>query len=107
VVSIQFRPNAGKVSDDDLVHLKAFPTLRCVELPNKSQITDAGLAHLAGLDQLEELNLNGTKVSAAGVLRFVKGRTKLQRLELMKVPLRDDDLAHLKELTGLHGRLGG
>jgi len=101
VVSIQFRPNYGKVSDDDLVHLKAFPSLRCVELPNKSEITDAGLAHLTALDKLEELNLNGTKVTAEGVVRFVKGRTRLQRLELMKVPLRDDDLAKLKDLTGL------
>jgi hypothetical protein len=37
VVSVQFRPNYAKVSDDDLVHLKAFPSLRCVELPNKSE----------------------------------------------------------------------
>ena len=37
VVSVQFRPNYAKVSDDDLVHLKAFPSLWCVELPNKSE----------------------------------------------------------------------
>ena len=101
VVSIQFRPNAGAVTDDHLVHLKALPCLRCVELPNKSKVTDAGLTHLAALDQLEQLNLNGTKVSAAGVVSFVKGRTRLRRLELMGVPLRDDDLAALKELTDL------
>ena len=58
------------MTDDDLVHLKAFPHLRCVELPNKSRITDAGLAHLAALDELEELDLNGTGVSADGVVRF-------------------------------------
>src|SRR6478672_8821722 len=79
VVAVHFRPNYGKVTDDDLVHLKAFPNVRSVELPNKQFVTDAGLAHLAGLDQLEELCLNGTKVSAEGVVRFVKGRTKLQR----------------------------
>jgi Leucine-rich repeat (LRR) protein len=101
VVSIQFRPNAGNVTDDHLVHLKAFPALRCVELPNKSKVTDAGLTHLAALDQLDELNLNGTKVSAAGVVSFVKGRKRLRRLELTDVPLRDDDLAALKELTEL------
>ena len=101
VVSIQFRPNAGAVTDDDLVHLKAFPSLQCVELPNKSKVTDAGLTHLAALDQLEQLNLNGTKVSAAGVVRFVKGRTRLRHLEITGIPLRDDDLAALKELTEL------
>jgi hypothetical protein len=101
VVSIQFRPNAGTVTDDHLVHLKAFPGLRCMELPNKSKVTDAGLMHLAALDQLDELNLNGTKVSAEGIVSFVKGRTRLRRLELMDIPLRDDDLAALKELTDL------
>jgi hypothetical protein len=101
VASIQFRPNAGTVTDDDLVHLKPFPGLRCVELPNKSKVTDAGLKHLAGLDQLDELNLNGTKVSAAAVVSFVKGRARLRRLELAGVPLRDDDLPALKELTDL------
>jgi hypothetical protein len=101
VVSIKFRPNAGAVSDSELVHLRAFPGLRCVEFPNKSKVTDAGLAHLVALDQLDELNLNGTKVSASGVLGFVKGRTQLRRLELMGVPLRDDDLASLTELTDL------
>jgi hypothetical protein len=101
VVSIQFRPNAGTVTHDHLGRLKAFPGLRCVELPNKSKVTDAGLTHLAALDQLDELNLNGTKVSATGVVSFVKGRTRLRRLELAGVPLRDDDLAALKELTDL------
>jgi hypothetical protein len=101
VVSLRFRPNFGAVADADLVHLKAFPGLRCVELPNKTKVTDAGLAHLAALDRLDELNLNGTRVSAAGVRAFVKGRTRLWRLELMGVPLGDDDLASLTELTGL------
>jgi len=96
VVAVQFRPNAGKVTDDDLVHLRAFPNLRSVDLTNKQLITDAGLAHLAGLTQLEELCLNGTKVTAAAVVRFVKDRTKLQRLELRRVRLQDDDLADLK-----------
>ena len=72
-----------------------------MELPNKSLITDLGLSHLGGLARLEELNLNGTKVSAAGVVEFVKGRTNLQRLELTSVPLHDDDLAALKDLTAL------
>ena len=101
VIAVRFRPNAGRVTDDDLVHLKAFPNLRSVELPNKSLITDLGLSHLGGLARLEELNLNGTKVSAAAVVEFVKGRTNLQRLELTGVPLQDDHLAALKDLTAL------
>jgi endonuclease YncB( thermonuclease family) len=100
VVGIAFRANLGKVADDDLVHLKAFPDLRTVDLPSKP-ITDAGLEHLAALTQLEELNLAWSKVTAAGVVRFVKERTKLRRLGLSGVPLRDEDLASLKGLTDL------
>jgi hypothetical protein len=101
VVAIQFRPNAGKVTDDDLVHVRAFPNVRSVDLSNKQWVTDAGLAHLAGLTRLEELCLNGTKVTAAGVVHFVKGRATLRRLELRRVPLRDDDLLDLNGLTEL------
>ena len=53
------------------------------------------------LERFEAFNLNGAKVTAAGIVRFVENRTKLQRLELTDVPLRDDDLASLKHLTDL------
>jgi hypothetical protein len=101
VVAVHFLPNFGKVTDDHLAHLKAFPHLRSVEVANKPFVTDAGLAHLAALDQLEGLVLNGTGVTAEAVVRFLKGRTKLHRLHLARVPLRDDDLTALKELTEL------
>jgi hypothetical protein len=72
-----------------------------VELPNEASVTDAGLAHLVALERFEAFNLHGTKVNAAGIVRFVKGRTRLQRLELTDVPLRNDDLANLQQLTDL------
>jgi endonuclease YncB( thermonuclease family) len=100
VVAIAFRANLGKVTDNDLVHLKAFPDLRTVELPSKP-ITDAGLEQLAALPRLEELDLAWSKVTAGGTARLVKGLTKLQRLGLSGVPLRDEDLAGLKGLTDL------
>jgi hypothetical protein len=101
VVAVQFRPNYGKVTDNDLAHLKALPCLRLVDVTNKQWVTDAGLAHLESLTELEDLRLNGAKVTPAAVVRFVKGRTKLKRLELRRVPLGDDDLAELKALTNL------
>src|SRR5262245_40696861 len=55
VVAVHFAPNFGKVTDDQLSHLRAFPQLRSVQIPNKPFVTDAGLAHLAELDQLEEV----------------------------------------------------
>src|SRR5262245_65519810 len=101
VVAVHFPPNFGKVTDDHLAHLKAFPHLRSVAIPNKPFVTDAGLANLAELDQLEEVVLNGTSVTAEAVLRFLKGRTRMRLLSLMKVLLRDDALAALKHLTEL------
>ena len=63
-------------SDAWLVPLKELPGLQALSLQLGSKITNAGLAHLAGLTSLEELNLTGTAVTGAG-------------------------LAHLKKLTGL------
>ena len=40
--------------------------LRYLDLTN-TQVTDAGLVHLAGLTKLEELVLDGTQVTDAGV----------------------------------------
>jgi hypothetical protein len=101
VEGIQFRANIGKVSDDDLRHLKQFPHLRSLDIPSKPLVTDAGLEHLAELTQLKELSLNWTKVTPAGAVRFVKDRTRLQRLELAGVKLDDEDLVELKGLTNL------
>src|SRR5262245_6318353 len=101
VVAVHFLPNFGKVTDDHLAHLKAFPHVRSVEVANKPFVTDAGLAHLAELGQLEELVLNGTGVTAEAVVRFLKGRTRLHRLHLTGVPLQDNDLTALQELTEL------
>ena len=75
--------------------------MRTVELPNELSVTDAGPAHLVARERFEALNLNGTKATAAGIVRFEKGRTKWQRLELTDVPLRNDDLAILQRLTDL------
>src|SRR5262245_9422509 len=71
VVAVHFPPNFGKVTDEHLAHLKAFPHLRSVAIPNKPFVTDAGLANLAELNQLEEVVLNGTSVTAEAVLRFL------------------------------------
>jgi hypothetical protein len=55
--------------------------------------------HPVALERCEAFNLNGAKVAATGIVRFVEGRTKLQPLELTDVPLRNDDLANLQQLT--------
>ena len=46
-----------------------------------TKVGDAGLEHLKGLTQLQDLSLGGTKVSDAG-LEHLKGLTQLQWLDL-------------------------
>jgi hypothetical protein len=55
-----------RVSDADLVHLHALPTLRGLWL-HETGITDAGLTHLETLSGLQTLNLAGTAVTDAGL----------------------------------------
>jgi endonuclease YncB( thermonuclease family) len=102
VVAVQFRPNTlQKVGDDDLAQLAGFWNLRSLDLPSASKVTDAGLKHLAGLGRMVELNVNWTGVSAAGVIRLVKGRMMMERLEIAGVPFHDEDLAALRGVPDL------
>jgi endonuclease YncB( thermonuclease family) len=102
VVAVQFRPNTiQKVGDDDLARLKTFPNLRSLDVPSTSKVTDVGLAHLVGLNRLVELNVNWTGVTAQGVVRLVKGRMMMDRLEIAGVPFRDEDLAAMRGVPDL------
>jgi endonuclease YncB( thermonuclease family) len=102
VIAIQFRPNTTeKAGDDDLARLKAFPNLRSLDVPSAPKVTDAGLRHLAGLNRLVELNVNWTGVTAEGVVRLVKGRLLMERLEIGGVPFRDEDLAAMRGIPDL------
>ena len=65
------------------------------------QITDAGLAHLAGLPSLQSLYLDGTEVTAAGLVHFQK-MPALRYLTLdgpqTQTPrFTDTDIANLQE----------
>jgi endonuclease YncB( thermonuclease family) len=101
IIAVAFRPNLPrKATDNDLNVLTGLADLKVVELPSQP-ITDAGLVRLQRLAELEELNLNWTRVTAKGVLNLIKGRAKLRRLELSGVDLRDEDLSALAQLTSL------
>ena len=64
------------------------------------EVTDASLAHLAGLTALELLILDGTQVTDAG-LAHLTGLTALERLYLYGNPITGPGLAHLTGLTAL------
>jgi Leucine-rich repeat (LRR) protein len=67
---------------------------------HRTQITDAGLEHLKGLNQLQSLNFARTQITDAG-LEHLKGLNQLQTLNLSAPKITDAGLVHLKGLTGL------
>ncbi len=69
------------VGDEELAgfaeRMQRFPNLRALSLSGPT-VTDAGLAHLVGLGQLEELVLNGTRVTQKGRLNLERALPKLK-----------------------------
>jgi hypothetical protein len=63
---LDFSACTVKPGDDDLVHLKGFPNLEDLSLDG-SPITDAGLEHLRTLKTLKRVSLGNTQVTQRGL----------------------------------------
>ena len=61
----------GKVTNDDLVHLKGLTSLQTLIL-GETKVTDAGLVHLVGLTNLKTLILRETQFTDAGIAELQK-----------------------------------
>ena len=87
------------VTDAGLANLKGLTQLQQLHLaaPN---VTDAGLENLQGLTQLETLVLMDARVTDAG-LENLNRLTRLQSLSLARTNVTDAGLVHLKGLTKL------
>jgi hypothetical protein len=66
--------------DDDLKVLRQLTTLGFLSL-NRTQITDAGLAHLQGMRSLSGLFVVGTGVTEEGIAALKKATPTLQFLD--------------------------
>ena len=88
-----------EITDAGLARLAGLTQLRELLLDN-AQITDAGLAHLAGLTRLELLWLDTPETTDAG-LAHLAGLTRLKFLTLWHTQITDSGLAHLARLTQL------
>jgi formylglycine-generating enzyme required for sulfatase activity/dsDNA-binding SOS-regulon protein len=88
-----------QITDAGLVHLAGLTSLESLRLKG-TQVTDAGLVHLKGLTELRSLFLNGTQVTDAGLVHL-KGLTSLEKLYLRYTQVTDTGLEHLKGLTNL------
>src|SRR6185503_19037327 len=69
----------GPISDRGLEALRELKALRRIELCWQPGISDAGIAHLAGCDALENVNLLGTP-TGDGALRALAGKPALRKL---------------------------
>ncbi|MGE0605883.1 MAG: hypothetical protein AB7O62_02065 [Pirellulales bacterium] len=88
-----------EISDAGLAHLAGLMNLKTLNLKN-STVTDEGLAALAGLPRLELLRLGSSQVRGPG-LRHIAELAELRHLILQKAPLADAGLAHLHGLGKL------
>ena len=83
-----------EVTDAGLAHLAGLTGLVKLHL-EKTKVTDAGLEHLKGLENLESLNLYGTEVTDAG-LAHLEGLKKLKKLYLWQTKVTDEGVNKLK-----------
>ena len=82
--------------------VELFPQLEEIDLFNCQKITDAGIAHLKGLTNLQNLNLGRINITEAGVAHLA-GIMQLKTLKLYHTGITDEGLIKLQldQLTSL------
>ena len=66
-----------------------------------TQVTDAGLVHLKGLNELGVLQLDRTQITDAG-LTNLEGLSELSGLNLSQTLVTDEGMVHLKAMPSLN-----
>ena len=86
--------------DDDLQRITALSTVLVSLDLSHTEVTDSGLAALAGFDELQSLTLKGTSVSSESV-DLLAALTGLQRLNLYETQIDDSGLSGLMRSASL------
>lgn len=117
-----FGVSGTKVTDQGLAHLGKLPNLQTLYIAEtritgvgfehfntpkltelglqRTQLNDAGLAHLTGMNSLKILSLDGTRITDAG-LQAVSNLTNLETLTLSSTRITDACFEHLAGLAKL------
>lgn len=86
------------IIDDNMVHLKVLKNLETLTLPR--QISDRGIANIAGLTNLTTLNMPMTKLTDAGMV-YLKNLTSMRSLVISATNITDSGLVHLANMRYL------
>jgi hypothetical protein len=97
--------NYTNVDDEGLANLSKLRYMKDVRLEDCPNVTDAGLACLVGLEDIESLALIGTSCSDAGLREYVPQFKRLTYLDVGGIPITNETakrFAGLKRLRMLH-----
>ena len=95
----EFQITAPKLTDKGLASIARFKSVQVLSLIN-TQVTDAGLKHLADLPELKHLALYGAKLTDKAAPQLARLRN-IVSLELGNTAFGDDGLKGLEPLTSL------
>jgi hypothetical protein len=90
--------HSHKITDDELELVAKLKTLRIVSLQGNANVTDAGIKRLVGMENLESLDITGTKVTPAGLAHIAKIK-KLDSLGCGQESMTDDMLREMIRLN--------
>jgi len=93
-------PYSQDFDNSNLKYLANAPFLKRIRFSRKMPITDAGLAHLSSLTQLEDLRVLDNPITDAGLVHL-KSMGSLKRLTLDQTQVTDDGMALVKQLKSL------
>jgi hypothetical protein len=92
--------------EDDLAALAGMKTLQFLDVSDNPTVTDAGVAALAGLENLRYLNLTNTSVTGTG-FKHRADMVSLYQLNLTDCPVTDESLAAIPHFPKLEELLIG
>jgi len=92
--------SAAEIGDASLRVLGGLPEMRSIQLHGVLNVTDDGLAPLAGLSRLEMLILPDSQITGPGV-GALTGMARLQTVSLARAPLEDSGMTELAKINSL------